>query len=181
MMTILTVASFTGDGAYDQQSVYVGVTERHPEAAVIMPPRSRPADANATVEQLWSADEAETLRARNGLGSPLDVELDEDALDVRFDGLGCDGKNSSDLLVGVTLRDQMEDLALPAAERLRNCGRSARRDLSLVARLIAVDEAIDVSHEIWRISGSRGVLLNALQQTPDLGALIQDRLIETDL
>jgi hypothetical protein len=34
------VASFTGDGAYDQASVYDGVAERHPEAAVIIPPRS---------------------------------------------------------------------------------------------------------------------------------------------
>src|SRR5208282_5072314 len=35
-----TVASFTGDGAYDQEGVYAGVAERHPEAAVIVPPRS---------------------------------------------------------------------------------------------------------------------------------------------
>jgi hypothetical protein len=34
------VASFTGDGAYDQAGVYDGVAERHPEAAVIIPPRS---------------------------------------------------------------------------------------------------------------------------------------------
>src|SRR6478609_9956231 len=35
-----TLASFTGDGAYDQDSVYAGVAERHPEAAVIVPPRA---------------------------------------------------------------------------------------------------------------------------------------------
>ena len=34
------VASFTGDGAYDQDGVYASVAERHPEAAVIVPPRS---------------------------------------------------------------------------------------------------------------------------------------------
>jgi hypothetical protein len=34
------VASFTGDGAYDQASVHGSVAERHPEAAVIIPPRS---------------------------------------------------------------------------------------------------------------------------------------------
>jgi hypothetical protein len=33
-------ASFTGDGAYDQDSVYRTVTERDPDAAVIVPPRS---------------------------------------------------------------------------------------------------------------------------------------------
>src|SRR5215210_1093044 len=34
------VASVTGDGAYDQEGVYASVSERHPEAAVIVPPRS---------------------------------------------------------------------------------------------------------------------------------------------
>ena len=34
------VASVTGDGAYDQEGVYASVTKRHPEAAVIVPPRS---------------------------------------------------------------------------------------------------------------------------------------------
>ena len=34
------VASFTGDGAYDRDDVYSAVTERHPDAAVIVPPRS---------------------------------------------------------------------------------------------------------------------------------------------
>ena len=35
-----TVASFTGDGAYDQEGASAAVIERHPEAAVIVPPRS---------------------------------------------------------------------------------------------------------------------------------------------
>jgi hypothetical protein len=35
-----TVASFTGDGAYDQGGVYDAVVQRHPAAAVIIPPRS---------------------------------------------------------------------------------------------------------------------------------------------
>ena len=34
------VASFTGDGAYDQEGVYDAVLQRHPNAAVIIPPRS---------------------------------------------------------------------------------------------------------------------------------------------
>jgi hypothetical protein len=34
------VASFTGDGAYDREDVYGVVAERHPDAAVIVPPRS---------------------------------------------------------------------------------------------------------------------------------------------
>ena len=34
------VASFTADGAYDQEGVAAAVAERHPEAAIIVPPRS---------------------------------------------------------------------------------------------------------------------------------------------
>src|SRR5215203_5159844 len=34
------IASFTGDGAYDQDGVYASVGERHPEARVIVPPRA---------------------------------------------------------------------------------------------------------------------------------------------
>ena len=34
------VASFTGDGAYDRDDVYAGIAARHPDAVVIVPPRS---------------------------------------------------------------------------------------------------------------------------------------------
>jgi Transposase DDE domain len=34
------IASFTADGAYDQDRVYGEIAERHPDAAVIVPPRS---------------------------------------------------------------------------------------------------------------------------------------------
>jgi Transposase DDE domain len=34
------VTSFTGDGAYDRDDVYAAVAARHPDAAVIVPPRS---------------------------------------------------------------------------------------------------------------------------------------------
>ena len=34
------VVSFTADGAYDQEGVYARVTERYPEARIIVPPRS---------------------------------------------------------------------------------------------------------------------------------------------
>ncbi|MGI4802130.1 MAG: IS5 family transposase [Janthinobacterium lividum] len=35
-----SMASFTADGAYDQDRVYAGVAERHPNAAVVVPPRA---------------------------------------------------------------------------------------------------------------------------------------------
>ena len=34
------VASFTGDGGYDRDDVYTEVTTRHPDAAVVVPPRA---------------------------------------------------------------------------------------------------------------------------------------------
>jgi len=43
------VASFTRDGAYDRDDVYRAVCQRHPEAAVIVPPRSS-AVPSATAE-----------------------------------------------------------------------------------------------------------------------------------
>jgi hypothetical protein len=44
------VASFTGDGTYDQDNVYRAVIERDPDAAVIVPPRSTavPSETAAT-------------------------------------------------------------------------------------------------------------------------------------
>jgi hypothetical protein len=35
-----SVTSFTGDGAYDRDDVYAEVAARHPDASVIVPPRS---------------------------------------------------------------------------------------------------------------------------------------------
>ena len=43
------IASFTGDGAYDQDGVYASVAERHPAAAIIVTPRST-AVPSATAE-----------------------------------------------------------------------------------------------------------------------------------
>ena len=44
------VASFTGDGGYDQDRVYGRVAERHPDAAVVVPPRANavPSDTAKT-------------------------------------------------------------------------------------------------------------------------------------
>src|ERR687890_725162 len=52
------VVSFTGDGAYDQDGVYASVGERHPEAAVVVPPR-------ATAVPSQTAESAPTPRDRH--------------------------------------------------------------------------------------------------------------------
>ena len=48
-----SVASFTADGAYDQGGVSAAVAERHPEAAIIVPPRSTavPSETAATAQR----------------------------------------------------------------------------------------------------------------------------------
>src|SRR6516164_823950 len=52
------IASFTGDGAYDQDGVYSAVAVRHPQAAVIVPPRSSAVPSE-------TADAAPTPRDRH--------------------------------------------------------------------------------------------------------------------
>src|SRR3954452_3864742 len=52
------VVSFTGDGAYDQDGVYASVGERHPAAAVVVPPR-------ATAVPSQTAESAPTPRDRH--------------------------------------------------------------------------------------------------------------------
>ena len=45
------LASMTADGAYDGEAVYDAVAERHPEAAVIIPPRATAVQSGATTTQ----------------------------------------------------------------------------------------------------------------------------------
>src|SRR3954447_9523481 len=52
------VASFTSDGAYDQDGVYASVAERHPDATIIVPPR-------ATAVPSQTAESAPTPRDRH--------------------------------------------------------------------------------------------------------------------
>ena len=52
------VAAFTADGAYDQESVYADVAQRHPDAAVVVPPRS-------TAVPSETAESAPTRRDRH--------------------------------------------------------------------------------------------------------------------
>ena len=53
-----SVASFTGDGGYDQEGVYASVAQRHPDAAVVVPPRATAVPSNA-------AETAPTRRDRH--------------------------------------------------------------------------------------------------------------------
>jgi hypothetical protein len=53
-----SLSSFTGGGAYDQDGVYAAVAERHPDAAVIVPPR-------VTAVPSGTAETAPTQRDRH--------------------------------------------------------------------------------------------------------------------
>ncbi len=53
-----TIASFTADGAYDQDGVYSEVAARNPKASVIVPPRSSAVPSD-------TAETASTMRDRH--------------------------------------------------------------------------------------------------------------------
>jgi Transposase DDE domain len=60
------VASFTGDGAYDQDGVYTSVSERHPEAAVIVPPRATAVPSQTAESEPTQRDRHLQLIAERG-------------------------------------------------------------------------------------------------------------------
>ncbi len=50
------MASFTGDGAYDRDDVYAEAAARHPDAAVVVPPRSSAVPSGAAGTALTRRD-----------------------------------------------------------------------------------------------------------------------------
>ena len=63
------VASFTSDGAYDREDVYGAVAARHPEASVIVPPRSNAVPSEGAESTPTQRDRhLEQIAARGRLG-----------------------------------------------------------------------------------------------------------------
>jgi hypothetical protein len=63
------VASFTGDGAYDRDDVYVGVAARHPAAGVIVPPRLSAVQSDTAETEPTQRDRhLQTIAARGRMG-----------------------------------------------------------------------------------------------------------------
>ena len=60
------VASFTGDGAYDQDGVSRSVAERHPDARVIVPPRSGAVPSKTAESGAHAAGSAPASIAEHG-------------------------------------------------------------------------------------------------------------------
>jgi hypothetical protein len=55
-----SLSSITADGAYDRDGVYAEVADRHPDSAVIVPPRCKAV----------LSDEAATVEWRRGAAAP---------------------------------------------------------------------------------------------------------------
>jgi hypothetical protein len=124
------VTSVTGDGAYDRDDVYAVVAERHPEAAVIVPPRS-----SAVPSQ--TAETAPTQRDRHlqaiaehgrmawqkasGYNWRALVEADISRWKrVIGDGLHSqtDGRQASEVAIAVSVLNRMLELGRPEYVRI---------------------------------------------------------------
>jgi hypothetical protein len=62
------VASFTGDGAYDRDDVYREVCQRHPDAAVIVPPRLSAVPSATAVTAPTKRDRHKLIAERGRMG-----------------------------------------------------------------------------------------------------------------
>ena len=119
------VASFTGDGGYDQDSVSAAVAERHPKAAVIVPPRATavPSETAATAptqrdRHLWII--AEHGRAAWQKASGYTTRARAEAAIGRFkqvigDGLRSrtDDRQATEVDVAVHALNRMSELGRP--------------------------------------------------------------------
>jgi hypothetical protein len=125
-----SVASFTGDGAYDRDDVYAEVAARHPAAAVVVPPRSSAVPSEA-------AETAPTQRDRHlqciaergrmgwqtasGYGWRALVESDISRWKrVIGDGLRSqtDGRQATEVAIAADVLNRMLDLGRPEYVRL---------------------------------------------------------------
>ena len=124
------VSSFTGDGAYDQEGVSTAVTVRHPEAAIIVPPRStavpsetaetEPTQRDRHLQSIAKYGRAAWQNA-SGYTKPARVE----AAMSRFkrvigDGLRSrtDGRRATEVDVAVHALNRMLDFGHPNSVRI---------------------------------------------------------------
>jgi hypothetical protein len=124
------VASVTADGAFDRDGVYAEVAARHPEAAVVVPPRSGavPSDAAETAPtQRDRHIEAIAERGRMGWqkASGYNWRALVEADIARFkrvigDGLRShtDGRQATEVAIAVQVLNRMLDLGRPEYVRL---------------------------------------------------------------
>src|SRR3954451_18507279 len=124
------VASVTADGAYDQDRVYADVAERHPDADVIVPPRST-AVPSATAETAPTRRDrhlhliAETGRMGWQKASGYNARARAEATIRRFkrvigDGLRSrtDQRQAAEMDVAVQVLNRMLELGRPESARI---------------------------------------------------------------
>ena len=124
------VASFTGDGAYDQDSVYRAVADRQPEAAVIVPPRSTAVPSETAETDPTRRDRHLQCVAENGrIGwqkvsgynkrSRVEAAIGR-TKQVIGDGLRFrqDSRRTTEVAVAVRVLNQMVELGRPTSVRI---------------------------------------------------------------
>src|SRR4051812_24201632 len=124
------IASFIGDGAYDQDGVYASVAERHPEAAVIVPPRSGAVPSKTAATAPTQRDQYLQLIAEHGrmgwqTASGYNRRALAEATIGRFkrvigDGLRSrtDQRQAAEMNVAVAVLNRMLDLGRPKSVRI---------------------------------------------------------------
>src|SRR4051794_2330145 len=124
------VASFTADGAYDQEGVAAAVAERYPEAAVIVPPRSTAVPSETAETAPTQRDRhlqviAEHGRAAWQKASGYTIRARVEATIGRFkqvigDGLRCrtDQRRATEVEVAVHALNRMLELGRPESVRI---------------------------------------------------------------
>jgi len=125
-----SVVSFTADGAYDRDSVSAAVAECHPEAAVIVPPRSTavPSEAAETAptqrdrhlqfiakhgRAAWQAASGCTKRARAEAAMGRFKQVIGDGLRSRTDK-----RRAAEVDAAVHALNRMLDLGRPISVRI---------------------------------------------------------------
>jgi hypothetical protein len=124
------LASFTGDGAYDRTDVYGAVIERHPDALIIVPPRSSAVPSETAETAPTQRDQHLQLIAEHGrMGWQKACGYNRRALAEatigRFkrvigDGLHSrtDQRQATEMNVAVTVLNRMVELGRPKSVRI---------------------------------------------------------------
>jgi hypothetical protein len=124
------VVSFTADGAYDQEGVAAAVAARHPEAAVVVPPRSTAVPSETATTAPTQRDRhlrciTEHGRAAWQKASGYNIRARVEATIGRFkqvigDGLRCrtDQRRATEVEVAVHALNRMLELGRPESVRI---------------------------------------------------------------
>src|SRR5215210_3145611 len=124
------IVSVTGDGAYDQEGVYTSVAERHPAAAIIVPPRATAVPSQMAETAPTQRDRHLQLIAEKGRmgwqkASGYNARARAEATIGRFkrvigDGLRSrtDERRATEMDVAVQVLNRMLELGRPESARI---------------------------------------------------------------